>query len=260
MGTVSCDAPGEKGRPDACRLSLESKRGVDVIICAWNREDTIERAIASALGEPEVRSVVVVDDGSTDGTAKAARAAEDGSSRLKVLQLPRNCGPAAARNRALAAFEDPAPWVTIIDGDDFILPGRFARMLHFAEGWDVVADDLLQVRESDCGIHAGFLTSATQFAPWKCDFKKFVLGNISRKGRERKELGFMKPLISRAFLDKHGLRYQEALRLGEDYALYAQLLALRARFRIIPACGYVSVIRCNSLSSVHSRQDLEHMR
>ena len=41
---------------------------VDILVAAWNRSDTIERAITSALGEAEVRQVIVIDDASTDDT------------------------------------------------------------------------------------------------------------------------------------------------------------------------------------------------
>jgi succinoglycan biosynthesis protein ExoU len=47
------------------------------------------------------------------------------------------------------------------------------------------------------------------------------------------------------------------VRLGEDYLLYTDALARGARFRLMPAAGYVAVMRGNSLSGRHSRQDLE---
>lgn len=93
----------------------------------------------------------------------------------------------------------------------------------------------------------------------RLDFAAFVAGNAGGRGR-RRELGFLKPLVRRAFLDRHGLRYIEELRLGEDYALYAQALALGARFVVLPACGYVAVMRPHSLSGQHSRRDLERLR
>jgi succinoglycan biosynthesis protein ExoU len=243
-------APVENGR----------NRCVDVIIAAWNREDTIRRAAASALAEPEVRSVVVVDDGSTDETALRAKSADDGGGRLVVVRLPKNGGPAAARNIALR--ECSAPWITILDGDDYLLPGRMRRLLDLSRDWDFVADDILQIRDDPGASEAPrpMLAADGSFEPWRCDFTTFVLGNIPKKGRDRKELGFFKPLMRRSFLDRRGLCYDDALRLGEDYALYARALAAGARFRIVPACGYVSVIRPGSLSGSHSKQDLERLR
>jgi len=75
MANVSCAAGNIEARAESSGLLYEQDhlRGVDVIIAAWNREDTIGRAVASALAEPEVLSVVVVDDGSKDETAKRAR-------------------------------------------------------------------------------------------------------------------------------------------------------------------------------------------
>jgi len=87
----------------------------------------------------------------------------------------------------------------------------------------------------------------------------FVNGNISQAGRSRGEMGFLKPIIRREFLRKHGLRCDEGLRLGEDYALYARALIAGARYKLVGACGYVEVERHDSISSQHSAQDLKRM-
>ncbi|RUY70024.1 glycosyltransferase, partial [Mesorhizobium sp. M7A.F.Ca.CA.001.13.1.1] len=63
-----------------------TKSEVCVIIAAKNAAATIAVAIASALREPEVAEVVVVDDASTDDTAGVARSADDGSGRLSVMR------------------------------------------------------------------------------------------------------------------------------------------------------------------------------
>ena len=69
-----------------------------VCIAAYNAESTIARAISSALGEPNVSEVIVVDDASTDLTAARARQCDDGTGRLSVIVREMNGGPAAARN------------------------------------------------------------------------------------------------------------------------------------------------------------------
>src|SRR6516225_8402022 len=70
--------PVARGEAVEVRTAAVVARTVDVIIAAWNRSGTIERAILSALAEPEVRHVIVVDDGSSDDTA--ARAGQCGAS------------------------------------------------------------------------------------------------------------------------------------------------------------------------------------
>jgi succinoglycan biosynthesis protein ExoU len=235
------------------------RRCVDVIIAAWNCEETIGRAIASALAQTEVRTVIVVDDASTDRTVECAYAADDSSARLVIFRFPENRGPAAARNKALSLCT--APWVAVLDGDDYFMLGRFSRMLALAEGWDFIADNLLQIPEDHGHVDVLLPTQGRKsFEPFQCSFETFVLGNIWKPGRDRKELGFLQPLMRRAFLSEHGLRYDEGLRIGEDYAFYARSLAAGARFLIVPTLGYVAVTRRSSLSSSASKKHFERFR
>ena len=98
---------------------------VDVLIAARDREDTIERAVSSALGEGEVRAVIVVDDGSTDDTAARARRCDSDGKRVIVKCLPHSRGPAAARNSAIEI--STAPWLAILDADDFFFRDESPR-------------------------------------------------------------------------------------------------------------------------------------
>jgi succinoglycan biosynthesis protein ExoU len=225
---------------------------VTVVVAAWQARDTVARAVASALDQTDVAvEVIVVDDCSTDGTATAARAVAPGDARLRVFRQPKNLGPAAARNRALAAA--CAPWVTALDSDDFMEPGRLARLLAIAreERADLVADDLLRQRQDDPDGHARWrLWSDRDLGLQVLTAEAFVRGNLTSRHGGRRELGFVKPLMSLEFLRKHDLTYPD-LRLGEDYALYARALVLGARFVLTDPLGYVAVVRDRSLSSEH---------
>lgn len=232
----------------------ELESGVAVVIAAHNAAPTIGRAIASALAEPEVREIVVVDDASTDATADVAARGEDGSGRLRVERLAANQGPSAARNRALALSS--AGFVAILDADDFILPGRFARLLAEAD-WDLVADNIVFVPEASVSSFAVSNVPAFAPDPRPLTLNGFIAGNISERGKKRGELGFLKPVIRRAFLERFGLRYDESMRLGEDYDLYCRAMVLGARFRLISSCGYGAVERPGSLSGLHRTEDLE---
>ena len=112
---------------------------VCVIIAAKNAEETIGRAVRSALSEPETAEVIVVDDGSDDRTMAEAASADDGTGRLEIVQFPVNKGPAAARNHAIEMSS--APLVSILDADDFFFPGRFRRLLA-GRDWDFIADNI----------------------------------------------------------------------------------------------------------------------
>lgn len=229
---------------------------VAVIIAAWRASAFIGKAVASALAQPEASEVIVVDDASGDGgvTLAAARAADDGSGRLSLIGLERNGGPARARNAAIAASR--APWLSILDADDYFEPGRLARVLAQSTDREMIADDLFQV-EAGAPISSGrAMWFEDEGRVTDVSLAAFVQGNLTRASRYRRELGFLKPLMSRAFLDRHNLRYDETMRLGEDFDLYARALAAGARLRLIPASGYVSIMRSDSLSAQHSRSEL----
>lgn len=231
------------------------RRGAEVcvIIAAKDASSTIGIAVSSALSEPEVGEVIVVDDGSTDHTVQAAQAIDDGSNRLKVYRLPMNRGPSYARNHALN--HSTAPLISILDADDFFLPGRFSRLLAETD-WDMIADNIVFVEQTQLASFSPAALGEFNAEPCLIDLTTFVERNISKRNNKRGELGFLKPLIRRDFLDHHQLRYAEDLRLGEDYDLYVRAMAAGARFRVIGTCGYAAVVQDRSLSSEHSTDDL----
>lgn len=223
-----------------------------VIIAAKNASDTIGLAVASALREEAVSEVVVVDDGSTDMTAAAAQAADDGTGRLKLITFSQNRGPSAARNAAIA--QSTAPLIAILDADDFFFPGRFAPMLA-EDGWDFIADNIAFVADpAALTVPARFQSRSRAMS-----LQQFVEGNISERGKPRGETGFLKPVMRRSFLAEHELRYDEQLRLGEDYDFYVRALAGGARYKVIEHCGYGAVVRGDSLSSRHRTEDLRRL-
>lgn len=234
------------------RMSASVTPSVSVVITARDAAATIGDAVRSALAEPETAEVIVVDDASRDATTAAAEAAAAGDGRLKVIRCAVNVGPAAARNRALEAAT--GTFVAVLDADDFLLPGRFARLLA-VPGWDMVADNILFVAESASPAALPPLPPVTP-ALIDIDLTGFVRANRSARGAGRREWGFLKPVMRRDFLDGHGLRYDEALRLGEDYDLYVRMLQKGARFRVSAQVGYAARWRADSLSSRHRTADL----
>jgi succinoglycan biosynthesis protein ExoU len=234
---------------------ISANATVCVIVAAKDAAATIQRAIRSALREPQVAEVVVVDDGSTDGTAQKSREADDGSGRLVVLRLDRNRGPAFARNHAIS--NSAAPLIAILDADDFFLKGRFDGLLDGTD-WDLVADNIVFIDVRSAGS-AEPIVPDFDAQPRFLDLQGFIEGNISRRGASRGEIGFLKPVMRRAFLEQHGLAYNEELRLGEDYDLYARALLKGARYKIVHGCGYGAVVRPDSLSGRHKTLDLKRL-
>ncbi len=234
---------------------MKPNADVCVIIAAKNAAETIGRAIISALREPETAEVIVVDDGSSDGTSDISQKADDGSGRLTIARFEVNRGPAAARNHAISISN--APVLAVLDADDFFFPGRLSNLLSQTD-WDFIADNIAFV-DAGTAEEAHLALEAFPSAPRILTLGEFIAGNISKRGVRRGEIGFLKPLMRRDFLDAHHLRYQESLRLGEDYDLYARALTKGARYKIIHSCGYGAVVRGDSLSSSHRTIDLKRL-
>lgn len=81
-----------------------------VIIPAYNEEATVARTVAAAGRVPAVTEIIVVDDGSRDGTCEAAKKAG-----AAVLRLPFNCGKGHALNCGFLATK--APYLAFLDAD-----------------------------------------------------------------------------------------------------------------------------------------------
>ena len=101
---------------------------VSVIIPAYNRRAMLLEAIDSVLAQSTPAfELIVIDDGSTDGTAEhLPRLAK--TIRIKIGRIDHR-GPAAARNRGVAIAR--APLVAFLDSDDLWSPTKLERQLAF---------------------------------------------------------------------------------------------------------------------------------
>jgi succinoglycan biosynthesis protein ExoO len=97
-----------------------------VAIPVHNKAPYIARCLASVFAQTEPRfEVIVVDDASTDGSARALAQWQDPRLRLLRRTAP-SPGGYAARNLAIA--EARAPWIAFLDADDEWLPDHLARI------------------------------------------------------------------------------------------------------------------------------------
>ena len=98
---------------------------VTAIVPAFNAARWIDTALRSLLAQSWPRvEVVVVDDGSRDGTIDVARRFE--SERVRVVAQP-NAGASAARNRGLALAQ--GDYIQYLDADDCLHPRKIERQI-----------------------------------------------------------------------------------------------------------------------------------
>lgn len=118
---------------------------VTAIVPAHNGHGTVERCVRSILasaGDVPIE-VVVVDDGSTDGTADILGAL--GESRLCVVRTE-NRGVSAARNTGLSVAR--GRYITFVDCDDYVSENYIPELLRYAvKGYDLVISEAVDVDE-----------------------------------------------------------------------------------------------------------------
>lgn len=102
-------------QPPPCSLAIPSPPLVSVIIPCYNDEDVIADSVQCALKQTvSDTEIIVVDDGSTDGTRRRLAAMDD--ERITVV-YKRNGGPSSARNTALR-LASKSNFVAFLDSDD----------------------------------------------------------------------------------------------------------------------------------------------
>ncbi|MBU2960332.1 glycosyltransferase [Citreicella sp. C3M06] len=219
-----------------------------IIIAAWCAEASLAHAVRSALAQNDVSvEVIVIDDASPDGTFALAQnlAAQDG--RVRALRQSRNGGPAAARNAGLAAAQ--GRWVAVLDADDAMAPGRLASMIALGEakGADAIYDDFQPVDGAGHAAGPTHLASLRLTEPVCWDLETFLAGCQAEQGKPG--LGYLKPLIRIEFMKRHGVRYDETLRNGEDFHLIAAVLAAGGALWVLPKAGYLYTRASGTISS-----------
>lgn len=100
---------------------------LSVMIPAYKAVDTLDRCLNSILCQlPSDSEVILVEDGSPDGTGAVCDRWAERDARVRVFHQP-NGGASAARNRALQ--EATGDYLQFVDADDELLPGLYSAVL-----------------------------------------------------------------------------------------------------------------------------------
>lgn len=234
---------------------------VSVIMPAYNAASFVTKALGSVLDHTALScEVLVIDDASADATASLVAQVAERDPRVRLLRNERNRGPAAARNHGLAAAR--GRWVALLDADDAFEPHRLDQLVTLGEqnGADLVSDNLLLCPTDPAAPCEPMLSPAVLGAPRWLSPSEFIAGNIGSRYTPRVSYGFLHPVMRRAFLERHRLRYDERNRFGEDFLLYTACLMHGARWWLVPQALYRYSVRDGSLTDVQSAADLQRIR
>lgn len=100
---------------------------ISVIIPVYNAARYLAKAVASALDQPEVAEIILIEDASPDNALEIAQQLAKINQRVKIFQHPdkKNHGAGASRN--LGIEKSTCPYIAFLDADDFYLPKRFEK-------------------------------------------------------------------------------------------------------------------------------------
>jgi glycosyltransferase involved in cell wall biosynthesis len=103
---------------------------VSVIIPVYNRRRLLERAVTSVREQTFANwELLIVDDGSSDGSAEYAADLAAGDPRIRHMRNGRARGPGGARNAGILA--STGGYIAFLDSDDFWLPDKLAAQMRY---------------------------------------------------------------------------------------------------------------------------------
>ena len=229
---------------------------VSFIMAAHDAAPWIEAAVASALAQNGVSvEVVVVDDASRDDTAARVAALAAADPRVILLRQEHSGGPSVARNLALNHAR--GDWIAVLDADDLVDADRSRVLLALAaeSGCAVVADNVLRFDDDDPST--AWPQMPVRGGALRVDLAEYLRRNRMTGGDTN--LGYLKPLFARALLEANGIRYDEHLRIGEDFHFCLRCLAAGAELAITPQPLYRYRVLAGSLSRKLGAPDLRKL-
>lgn len=211
---------------------------LSVVIAAFNVEKFIGRCVSSIGNAPLGRHVeiLVIDDGSTDGTGEILRDLVARTDDLRVIhQL--NAGLGAARNLGLEQARGDYVW--FLDGDDFLSPGSVERTLQVLveDAPDVLVMDFSCADED--GMSIGWIRS-----PFTQDAGRVMHGGAFFARYFATTYAWLY-VIKRSLLVEHNLRFQPRINM-QDAELIPRVLAQADSVHVSGIDGYVYVKRADS--------------
>lgn len=210
---------------------------VSIILCAYNAEEHIIKSIESVLNQTGVSlELILVDDGSTDGTLGIMHRFASQDPRIKVVHNKMNLGLCCSRN--LGVLECEGEWITILDADDWYAEGRLARLMEagLCQGVEMVADNQFLVWSGSPKRNKTLFANRFQGADTIISMSEFV--RETRPSPLQMSIGYIKPLIRKDFLLTHNLNHNEKLTQFVDWELWMRCLLHGAKLLLINTPGY----------------------
>ena len=236
---------------------------VSVIMANYNGARYLRPALRSLMGQTLTSwELILVDDASGDDSVAVAEQTANGDPRVHIIRQTVNSGPAAARNRALEAAS--GHWIAVFDSDDLMMPQRLQLLLQRATSDEatIIADNLMLFSDSKPDSKPRrYLRNRLGRSPHWVSLVEFIDSN--RLYSLTPDLGYLKPMIRADIVRRLNARYDEHLRIGEDYNFLARIMAHGHQIRLEPAAMYLyrkhpdSISHRMSAAAIHALLDAD---
>lgn len=210
---------------------------VSVLMPIYNAEKDLSCAIESVLNQTfNDFELLIIDDGSTDGSLDVVRSFDD--ARIRLIRQPQNLGLVNSLNRGVS--ESVGKFIARMDGDDICLPERFSMQI-----------SLMQELQLDlCGTHWAQIKEngqrfRTLYGPNKGDEIVATLANTVPYAHG----SFM---IRKSFIERHNLKYRSGF--SEDYELWIRCFEFGAKFGVVNAVLYLHRRHEGSITSTKFKE------
>ena len=207
-----------------------------IIIPTYNAEAFLQRCLGSILSQDLADyEVIVIDDGSTDGTATILKQ----YLQVKVISQS-NHGMATARNRGLEMAQ--GDYILFVDSDDRLCPGALDTLTHALNGEDIIGFGTKIFNETTKAYTDNPIQPTATMPGWN------YFNNHRLTPSPVHFVCIWQRAYRRAFLEEHRLRFVDGLRRAED-DLFTTMAMLHAHsVKTIPDCLYTYHVRPSSIT------------
>jgi FkbM family methyltransferase len=225
---------------------------VSVIVAVHNVEKYLSQCLDSLVNQTlQNIEIIALDDASTDNSLNVMKEYRSRYPDLRVIECEKNLGLASVRNLGMRLAR--GKYIGFVDGDDWADPRKYELMYRKADGdnADIVFGGNKQfVDDVKCFIPANDQHIWDALSP---DFKQTVF-----RATEEPRVFVMEPavwakLYKRAFLQEHGLEFEEGMNSVEDVIFHFTVLWHAKRISLLDAP--VSYYRLNRPGQITGRKD-----
>lgn len=204
---------------------------VSVVMLTYKRANILPQAIDSILAQDyKDFEFIILNDGSPDNTKQVVAAYND--PRIRYYENPENKGIAFSRNRAASLAR--GKYVMIMDDDDQSLPERVKKQVAYMEN------------HPEIDVLAGQIKGLPRIPE---NHDKIAIGLI-----QNNNFGNANVIYRRKTAQKYHIRYNEMLKVCEDWDFWLSLLFSGAKFASMPD----DVLVRNAISQKHYGASYEH--